>query len=303
LVIAGPSGVGKGTVIKQLQERHPGVFGFSVSHATRQPREGEVHGVHYNFVTVEDFERMIGQNNNAFFLEHAKVHGNYYGSSLAAIQAVAAKGQVCVLDIDCQGARSARKAGVQGTYVFLSPPSIEELERRLRDRGTETEEAIQRRMQTTRLEMAAAEEAYEHEHEHDHDHDGVGGGGGGDNDDDDISSSSSSRRRRRRRLFDEIICNDVLEHAVAKVERLMMPHIEAVRALQQRGDDDTTGMLGGNAKEKKKNKTNKNVEVGGGGGGSGRDGLSVTFEEFVPVAFSALKRLFLNEVHKVAQGQ
>ena len=173
LVIAGPSGVGKGTLIKRLNATHPGVFAFSVSHATRAPRPGEVDGVSYNFVTVEKFESLIAEN---AFLEYAKVHGNYYGTSFKAIENVTKQGKLCVLDIDVQGARSARKAHVVGKFVFMTPPSLEVLESRLRGRGTETEESIQRRMATTKYEMAAVDEE-------------VNGA----------------------RLFDHVICNDVLD--------------------------------------------------------------------------------------------
>jgi guanylate kinase len=224
LVLAGPSGVGKGTLIKLLQDRHPGVFGFSVSHATRQPRAGEVDGVHYNFVTVAQFEELIAQG--GFFLEYAKVHGNYYGSSFGSIEKVASKGQLCVLDIDCQGARSARKAGIKGTYVFISPPSLEELERRLRTRGTETEESIQRRMQTTQFEMAASDETYKH-----------------------------------KPLFDEIICNDVLEDTVVEIEQLVQPYINAVRALKE-GKGANAAAAAGEAAQAAST-------TGGGGGGGG----------------------------------
>jgi len=190
LVIAGPSGVGKGTIIKRLRDNHPGVFGFSVSHATRKPRSGEVDGLHYNFVSVEEFERLIEEN---YFLEHAKVHGNYYGTSFAAIQNVVDEGRLCILDIDVQGSRSARRAGLKGAYIFVSPPSLEELERRLRGRGSETEESLKKRMETTTFEMAATDEEY------------MGA-----------------------RLFDSVICNDDLEETVKVFETLLAEPIATV---------------------------------------------------------------------------
>lgn len=191
LVVAGPSGVGKGTIIKHLKHNHPGVFGFSVSHATRKPRPGEIDGLHYNFVTVEEFEKLIAEN---AFLEYAKVHGNYYGTSYAAIQSVVDEGRLCILDIDVQGSRSARKKGIVGTYIFVSPPSLEELERRLRGRGSESEEAIVKRMATTAFEMAATDEI-------------VNG----------------------KPLFDTIICNDVLDETVQVFEDLLKDNIRIVK--------------------------------------------------------------------------
>ena len=123
LVLCGPSGVGKSTLIKRLKEDFPGAFGFSVSHTTRSPRAGEVDGKDYNFVTdkaVMEADIAAGK-----FLESANVHGNFYGTSWAAIESVKAAGQICILDIDVQGVASCRKAGFPvGFYVFIAPPSF-----------------------------------------------------------------------------------------------------------------------------------------------------------------------------------
>jgi guanylate kinase len=145
LVIAGPSGVGKGTLINMLLERYPSHFGFSVSHTTRAPRPGEVNGVHYHFVDRSHFERGVGEG---LFLEHANVHTNMYGTSISAVQAVQAQGKVCVLDIDIQGVKQVKQCTLSPApkFLFVAPPSMEELERRLRGRGTETEEKIQVRV-------------------------------------------------------------------------------------------------------------------------------------------------------------
>lgn len=144
LVVCGPSGVGKGTVIECLRNRFPAdVFGFSVSHTTRHPRPGEVHGQHYYFTNQEDIQREIDEGK---FVEHAHVHGNYYGTSKKAIEVLQSENKITILDIDMQGVISVKESGIPARYVFIAPPSMEELEQRLRGRGTETEEAVQRRL-------------------------------------------------------------------------------------------------------------------------------------------------------------
>ena len=151
VVMCGPSGVGKGTLINRLMADFPGRFGFSVSHTTRAPRPGEEDGVHYNFVEKADMEADIAAGK---FLEYAHVHENIYGTSLAAVEAVAEKGRVCVLDIDVQGAEIVKKSSLDAVFVFVSPPSMEELEARLRGRGTDKEESIQKRLANAAGEMA-----------------------------------------------------------------------------------------------------------------------------------------------------
>jgi len=154
IVMCGPSGVGKGTLINRLMADFPGKFGFSVSHTTRAPRPGETDGVHYNFVEKAAMEADIAEGK---FLEHAHVHENIYGTSLAAVEAVATKGQVCILDIDVQGAEIVKKSTLDALFVFIAPPSMEELEKRLRGRGTEKEESIQKRLANAAGEMAKTE--------------------------------------------------------------------------------------------------------------------------------------------------
>ena len=156
LVICGPSGVGKGTLIERLKQDYPHAFGFSVSHTTRGPRPGEEDGVHYHFVTVGQMEADIEAGK---FLEYANVHGNFYGTSIAAVESVKKTGKICILDIDVQGARQCRQAQLPGAYVFVSPPSFEALEQRLRGRGTEAEDKIQKRLANARGEMDARSEA------------------------------------------------------------------------------------------------------------------------------------------------
>lgn len=126
-------------------------FAFSVSHTTRKPRPGEQDGVHYHFVTREAFEQGIASNN---FLESAEVHGNLYGTSKQAVQDTLAANKVAVLDVDVQGARQIRAAGIPAYFVFVAPPSLEELERRLRGRGTETPTSLEQRMKNARQEIS-----------------------------------------------------------------------------------------------------------------------------------------------------
>jgi len=154
LVICGPSGVGKGTLIELLLEDSDG-FGFCVSHTTRKPRGTETDGVEYNFIERDEFERGIEEN---VFLEHAKVHDHYYGTSREAVEKVLDAGACCILDIDVQGARQVRKSGIRAVFVFVAPPSEEELEKRLRGRGTDGEEQIFLRLKAARTEMQSMSE-------------------------------------------------------------------------------------------------------------------------------------------------
>lgn len=130
-------------------------FGFSVSHTTRNPREGEVNGVHYNFSTVDAMKEEIDQGK---FIEYAEVHGNYYGTSVEAVRSVQSKGQVCILDIDCQGVRNVKSSSLDPYYVFIAPPSMQDLENRLRGRGTEKEEDIVKRLANAQGEMDYGQE-------------------------------------------------------------------------------------------------------------------------------------------------
>ncbi|CAH0489614.1 unnamed protein product [Peronospora farinosa] len=151
IVIAGPSGAGKGTLINLLLTTFPNTFGFSVSHTTREPRKGEVDGVSYHFTDKEKIRKEIEAD---LFLEHAQVHGNVYGTSKRAVQDVQEKGKICILDIDIQGVEQVKKAGIRAKYLFIAPPSLEELEKRLRGRATETEDKIQLRLKNGAGEMA-----------------------------------------------------------------------------------------------------------------------------------------------------
>lgn len=139
------------SVIDKLKAEYPTKFGHSVSHTTRAPRAGEVDGVAYHFVTVDQFLALRAEDK---FVETAEVHGRYYGTTYAAVSAVIETGKLCLLDIDVQGCQSTRRVNFPAYLVFISPPSMEALETRLRLRGTETEEQIQVRLHTARGEMA-----------------------------------------------------------------------------------------------------------------------------------------------------
>lgn len=154
VVISGPSGTGKSTLLKKLLAEFPDKFGFSVSNTTRGPRTGEVNGVDYHFTTVDDFKQMIAEGK---FIEWAQFSGNYYGTSIKAVDDVAQQGKVCILDIDMQGVKSVKKAAIDARYLFLSPPSIDTLRERLVGRGTETEESIAKRVAAAAAEMEYAQ--------------------------------------------------------------------------------------------------------------------------------------------------
>lgn len=174
-MVSGPSGVGKGTLYNRLFQSHPDTFCLSVSHTTRAPRPGETDGEHYHFVTMEDFEALIAKDG---FVEHAKFSGNRYGTSKATIEEQEKKGKVVVLDIEMevmhlppcghqhstkekpreanteQGVKQIQaKSSLPARYIFIAPPSIEGLEARLRGRGTEKEETIQKRMAQAKVEI------------------------------------------------------------------------------------------------------------------------------------------------------
>ncbi|KAI0193535.1 P-loop containing nucleoside triphosphate hydrolase protein [Xylaria flabelliformis] len=154
LVISGPSGVGKGTLISRLFDSHPDTFTFSVSHTTRAPRPGETHGVNYFYVQKSEFEDLIATDG---FVEHAQFNGNHYGTSKATIEEQTAKGKVVVLDIEMEGVKQIRKSSIDARFVFVKPPSFEALEQRLRGRGTEDENSVVKRLNQARKELEYAD--------------------------------------------------------------------------------------------------------------------------------------------------
>lgn len=178
--------MGKGTLFKKLFDAHKDCFALSVSHTTRQPRAGEAHGVDYYYVTPEAFESLIAADG---FVEHAKFGSNRYGTSKQTIADQTAKGRVVVLDIEMevrfptgracvdyykyftpdgekkvakksgivQGVKQIKNSGIEARYVFVKPPSFEELEKRLRGRGTETEESVVKRLEQAKVELKFAD--------------------------------------------------------------------------------------------------------------------------------------------------
>ncbi len=155
-VISAPSGTGKTTILADVMAAVDNLA-FSISHTTREPRSGEMDGVDYHFVTRERFRSMI---EDGLFLEYADVHGNYYGTSSASVLAQVRQGLDVILDIDTQGAailQDSQAVGGPVSFIFIAPPSLEELESRLRGRGTESEEKIRLRLKNAEIEMQAAE--------------------------------------------------------------------------------------------------------------------------------------------------
>jgi guanylate kinase len=142
LVISGPSGTGKGTLIERLMKEDPTLV-FSVSATTRAPRPGEIEGVHYHFVTNERYDQLVAEN---AFVEYANVHGNRYGTLRSEVYERLERGENVVLDIDVQGALNVIASEKEKVSIFILPPSMQELRSRLTGRGTETEEAVERRL-------------------------------------------------------------------------------------------------------------------------------------------------------------
>lgn len=155
LVFCGPSGSGKSTLLQKLLLDFPDKFGFSVSHTTRRPREGEVDGVHYHFTTVKQMENDIKQGR---FIESATFGGNLYGTSKESVERVSKAGKVCILDIDVQGVKKVKQTALNPLYVFIKPPSLDELESRLRKRNTENDESLKMRLKIANEEMKYAED-------------------------------------------------------------------------------------------------------------------------------------------------
>ncbi len=159
LVVFGPSGVGKGTIIKTMVSKFPRDFVLSVSCTTRSPREGEKNGMHYNFISREEFKRKI---ENGEFFEYAEVHKNLYGTTFQAIQDVMKVGKVCILDVDSQGVKSIKalenKIG-NPYYMCIVPPCINALRERICARGSETLEQLEMRLAHAKREISFSEEA------------------------------------------------------------------------------------------------------------------------------------------------
>lgn len=157
LVVAGPSGSGKSSVVKELLDRLD--VDFSVSVTTRLPRPGEVHGEHYDFISRRDFEQMIEDDE---LLEWALYNNRYYGTPAAPIEEALTADRDILLEIDIQGARQVRDKMPEAVMFFIAPPSLEELERRLRRRGDTSEEDIEDRLEIAESEVAEAPELFDH---------------------------------------------------------------------------------------------------------------------------------------------
>ncbi|MFI5954110.1 guanylate kinase [Cryptosporangium sp. NPDC051539] len=153
-VLSGPSGVGKGSVVAEIRRHHPSVW-LSVSVTTRPPRPGEEHGKQYYFVSRDEYDQMVAAGD---LLEHAEFAGNGYGTPRRAVEERLASGLPALLEIELQGARQVREAMPSAQFVFLAPPSWDELVRRLVGRGTEDETTIRRRLDAAVVELAAEKE-------------------------------------------------------------------------------------------------------------------------------------------------
>ncbi|KAI9780854.1 MAG: hypothetical protein M1839_006481 [Geoglossum umbratile] len=153
--MSGPSGAGKSTILKRLFADYPDRFGFSVSHTTRAPRPGETPGQAYHFTSGPTFAQLLQDGQ---FIEHATFSAQHYGTSRAALAAVAATGKTCILDIEMEGVKQIKAhPDIDARFLFVKPPSLEVLEARLRGRGTETEESLRRRLEQAQRELAFAE--------------------------------------------------------------------------------------------------------------------------------------------------
>ncbi len=150
LVLSGPSGAGKSSLINEIKDEI-GDYYFSISTTTRPMRDGEVEGVHYHFVNEEEFKKDVDENH---FLEYALVHGNYYGTSLKPVREALSKGKLIIFDIDVQGNTAVNnRLGDITTSVFITPPSLSELKRRLLSRSTDTNEVIDARIKMAKREI------------------------------------------------------------------------------------------------------------------------------------------------------
>jgi guanylate kinase len=154
IVFTGPSGVGKGTLLRALRQRYPNLE-LSISATTRLPRSGEVHGEDYFFLSREEFQTMIDRDD---FLEWAEFAGNLYGTPKAPVAQQIESGHWVILEIELEGARQVRQTFPEALQLFVLPPSLDELEHRIRQRGQDNDEAIQRRLQRAQVEIQAAAE-------------------------------------------------------------------------------------------------------------------------------------------------
>ncbi|CAF0870036.1 unnamed protein product [Rotaria sordida] len=161
IVFSGPSGSGKTTLINKLFKEYPSIFAFSISHTTRAPRAGEQDGREYHFAPRNQIEKMIA---NGEFLETTEFSSNLYGTSKKAVEDVAKTGCICVLDVDKEGVKSIRKTDLNALFIHISPPSYEILEKRLRERQTDNENAIKYRLKEAKESMKFGKEPGVYDH-------------------------------------------------------------------------------------------------------------------------------------------
>jgi len=151
VVICGPSGTGKTTMINKLMSDYPNIFEFSISHTTRKPRVGELNGVNYYFVSKEEFSSGAKRGD---FIESAEFSGNMYATSKQAIKEIQDKGKICILDLEMNGVKQIKRTkNIDPLYIFIKPPSIAELESRLIGRKTETEESLTKRLKAAKSDL------------------------------------------------------------------------------------------------------------------------------------------------------
>lgn len=154
IVISGPSGAGKGTLCNLIKKEFPNIY-YSISATTRSPRQGERHGVDYLFMSKEEFLELRDANG---FLEWAEVYGNYYGTPRSKVEENIAQGRDVILEIDIQGALNVKKQYPEGVFIFIVPPSIKELKRRIENRGQDSPEDISKRLKSAHTELAYVSE-------------------------------------------------------------------------------------------------------------------------------------------------
>jgi guanylate kinase len=213
LVICGPSGSGKGTLIQKILETYPNSFQLSVSHTSRSPRPGEIDGYHYHFKSLEYIENDI-KNGKIPYIEYAYVHNNLYGTRQDAVDMIHDQKKVCILDVDVNGVKQLKNVHFHGKYLFIRPLTLNDLEKRLRKRNTENESTILLRLENAKKELEYAS--------------GSSGSSSSSNTDSSSSSntssntsSSSNSSSNKGSNFDKILINDSLDAAWKELDQCL----------------------------------------------------------------------------------